>query len=361
MKILYFAMDNTDYNDKSHELLVAEELVRLGNELTLVSERVPFGYDKFIPEGIKFRVLPINKPLSEEQYAELASEKYDVAFCSSFPAAQTINRIAKEQGIKSVVQILDIPVFRLAFSPWDQIWTQNIEILKDTDIIIGNIEVTRELLCKLSNDELKDKIKTIYYGIATENADKVEQPQKENYIVWVSGIRWYKGLEILILALKCMKNPPTLVVVGSGDQTELEINRIPFRVIQLASHLGVRVDFRTGIGDEEKFRIIKGAKLGVMIDVSRTIATMFVQEAIYCGVPCITANLPVCKDRYGDTAIYVDDIYNTRAWADKIQEVLDNIEEHTKKAQQDKGWILENRSFISQAKKLNEVFHNAAR
>ena len=130
LKILYLAMDSTNYSAQSHEILVVEELAQMGNEVTLVCERIPFGYDKLVPFGIKFHVMPLNDEITEEQYNILLQGDYDIAFASSFPGVKHINRLKKDKGIKTVGQVLDVPVFRLHYKMWYDIWMSNIEELK---------------------------------------------------------------------------------------------------------------------------------------------------------------------------------------------------------------------------------------
>lgn len=358
MKILILAMDSTDYQSKSHEIMVAEELTKLGNEIVLVTERLPYGYDKEIPKGIKHLVLPINSNLLQEELDVLINERYDIAFCTSFPGTKYVNQIAKKQGIKSVSQILDVPIFRLRFKHWFDIWKKNVEELENTDVIVCNIPITKELLLSLSENKLSTKeMPIIYYGINTEQADSVPEQQKENYLVWVSGIRWYKNLEIIMFALACMENPPPLKVIGVGDGNEKEISGgIPFRLVQLAYQLGLKVDFLGGVTDIEKYKVIKKAKLGVMGDISESIATMFVLECIYAGTPCITADFPVCRDRYWKTPIYIKEKHDTGEWARCITQCLKEIDFLTQDANNKKEWIKQNRSFSSQAKELNELF-----
>lgn len=363
MKILILALDSTDYQSRSHEIMVAEELAKLGNEIVLVTERIPYGYDVEIPLGIKHLVMPINSNLSEEQMNLLLSEKYDVAFCTSFPGTKYVNQIAKQQGIKSVSQILDVPIFRLRFQHWINIWRKNVEELMGTDVIVCNIPITKELLISLSDKKLSSKeMPIIYYGINTEQADSVAQPPKEHYLVWVSGIRWYKGLEIILLALANLENPPLLKIIGVGDGSEQEVQPgVPFRIMQLAYHLNLRVEFLGGITDIEKYRIIKGAKLGVMGDISESIATMFVLECIYAGTPCVTADFQVCRDRYGNTPIYVHKRYDTGEWARCIESCLKGIDFLTLDANNKKSWIAANRSFRSQALELHQLFTRLTR
>ncbi|MDP2672020.1 MAG: glycosyltransferase [Candidatus Daviesbacteria bacterium] len=356
MKILILAMDCADYQGKSHELLVAEELVKMGNQITLVAERIPFGYDVHVPENITFHVMNINGDLTEEQYNLLMQEKQDICFASSFPGAKHVNYIAKKTSSKSVSQCLDVPIFRLRFDHWRKQWEENVIELAKSDKIIANIKITKELLCQLSKTDISKKIDIVYYGIASDNADRIPEQEKDDYIVWVSGIRWYKNLEFLLFSMRCMDNPPKLKVIGIGDKTEWETNNIPFRLIQLANHLNLDVEFLGGLGDDQKFEIIKKARLGVMCDISVSIATMFCLESVYCGTPCITGDFPVCRDRYGDTVIYVGDIYNTKAWADQIEEVLSEISHYTDITRSKKQWILENRSFRSQAQELMKIF-----
>ena len=358
MKLLILAMDSTDYNSKSHEIMVAEELAKLGNEIVLVTERIPYGYDVEIPQGIRHLVMPINSNLSEEQMNLLLSEKYDVAFCTSFPGTKYVNQIAKQQGIKSVSQILDVPIFRLRFKHWLDIWRKNVEELENTDVIVCNIPITKELLISLSDKRLSSKeMPVIYYGINTEQADSVAEQPKEDYIVWVSGIRWYKNLESILFSLACMRNPPPLKVIGVGDGNEQEVlGGVPFRILQLAYHLNLKVDFLGGITDIEKYNVIKKAKLGVMNDISESIATMFVLECIYAGTPCITSDFQVCRDRFGNTPIYVQNKYDTGEWARTIEEVRGHPDFAQSALADSQKWILQNRSFRSQAQELNKLF-----
>src|SRR3990172_7901893 len=122
MKILMLCMDSCDYKAPSHEILVAEEIAKLGNEVTLVCERHPFGYPENKPINITYHTMPINGVLSEQQISFLNLEKYDITFASSVPGAKYVNRIAKDQGIKSVVQVLDVPTFRIKFKHWFDQW-----------------------------------------------------------------------------------------------------------------------------------------------------------------------------------------------------------------------------------------------
>lgn len=369
MKILYLALDNVDYQGKSHEILLAEELARQGNEITLVCERTPFGYEENgSPENIQCYVMNINGELSWEQYDVLMSHKYDIAFASSVTGARWINNIAKKQKIPSVCQLLDIPVWRLRYKNWFEEWQYKLSQLNECTSVVANTKMTEKLIHKVTNNTFTKPIDIIYYGIASDNADKIQISEKKNQIVFVSGLRWYKGLDILLYSLATMKRHwntqdgefPKLIVVGVGDGTEVQVNinnnPIPIRYLDMITQLGIDVEFIGGVGDDEKFKIIKESKLAVYPDYSESITGMFPLESAYCGVPCLVGGMEINYDRFKNFALFIpeEQRFDTGVWASQIKRFLLDIKAEVTESQ--KKGILENRSFISHAKGLQEVF-----
>jgi len=361
-------MDTVDYgvNSRSHEVYVAETLARLGHNVIGVFERMPNFQDGEKPENLTIEVMEVNKPsFTSEEIERVLKYDFDVVFSSSISGLPHALNLSKLRNKKCIVQVLDVPQWRLNEDPlypqhWRQQWLSWAKKLEEVDEIVVNVPQTTELLLEL-NPKLKEKkISLIYYGISSLEADKVPDQKKEDFIVWVSGIRFYKGLDLAIYAISLMKKKIPLVVIGVGDGTEASIDTnkgpIPIRYIDIAYQAGVDVRFLGGLDDDKKFEIIKKAKLAILPDYSFSIISMFPLEAVYCGTPCIVPDIPIAKARYENAVIKIENLFDTREWANRIEDVLNNIEHYTNVAFSKKDWILKNRSFMSHAQKLEEIF-----
>ncbi|MDO8623124.1 MAG: glycosyltransferase [archaeon] len=368
MTILYLGLDTVDYGcqSRSHECYVAETFANLGHDVIFVVERMPNYSEGEKPENLTIEVLPVNeKSFTDEENDRVLKYDFDVVFASSISGLPHALYFSKMRNKKCVVQVLDVPQWRLNQNPlypthWRSRWVEWAKQLEEVDEIVVNVPQTTELLLEL-NPNLKNKnISLIFYGISCLEADKVKEQKKEDFVVWVSGIRFYKGLDIAIYAMSLLKKKIPLVVIGVGDGTEVEIKTnkgvIPIRYIDIANQTGVDVRFLGGLDDFEKFYLIKKAKLAILPDYSFSIISMFPLEAVYCGTPCIVPNIPIAKDRYEDSMIMVDNLFDTREWANRIEEVLLNIEHYTSQTFAKRNWILENRSFRSHAEGLLKIF-----
>jgi len=118
------------------------------------------------------------------------------------------------------------------------------------------------------------------------NADQVEKIKSQygEFILFVGRLNYYKGVSVLLDALKdCKKN---LVIIGSGAE---EIN-LKNQVKELG--IGERVFFIKNINDKELMNFYKAARVFVLPSLfkSETFGIVLL-EAMACGTPVISTEL----------------------------------------------------------------------
>jgi len=145
-----------------------------------------------------------------------------------------------------------------------------------------------------------------YYKTLTDDIDTKYQ------IMSVVRLTGYKRVHHVIKALSLIKNPPKYVVVGKGALKE-ELQRF-------AKYLGVDVEFKGQVSDEEKAKIIKESLFTV-----HPWACLPVGEAAYFKKVSICYFDPLVYARNKDLAVYVEH-NNIEALAAKIEELANNEE-----------------------------------
>jgi len=218
VRILFLSMEQVRYyrkeNDKkildprNVEVAMAESIANLGNEVTLVIEKNPYVNDKK-PDNINVIQMSLNDKINFTNMEILLSNKYDIVFCTSVAGAYIANSIAKKQNIPSVVQVLDVPVFRLkeifvlmGFTEWKDNWTEYFKNLIKSSCIIANTTPTVNYLKNKFGKKIEDKLKLVYYATDTNYIDKISKSTKFNYdISFVSRLTFYKGCNFFLYAL----------------------------------------------------------------------------------------------------------------------------------------------------------------
>lgn len=361
MKILYISMDTCIYglNSLSAECYVAEEMAK-EHEVILVTYSLPPFEQSEKPDNLTIEVM---KEFTYESIEKLSGYDYDLVYCTSIPAISKALQLSRIKNAKCIVQILDCPTFRLqpirGYEQWGREWESWVKLLPQVDKIVCNHPTTAEIMNELAGHYgvyYGDKLVVVPYGIATKEADKCPPQEKLNQVVFVSNLRFFKGLDIIIYALAQMKDKPMLKVIGVGDGTEQFISnrggQIQTRYINLAFMAGVPTHFCGGVNDDEKYYIIKQSKLALLPLITDTIPSIFPLEAVYSGTPAIVSDTMILREACGDMVTYVNR-FDTRAWSDKIKEMMDNPSTVTKEM---KDFILNQRSCFSHANGLIKVF-----
>lgn len=359
MKILTISMDSTTYGtvqldgsfkyDRSQEIFLAEEFQKLGHEVTLVTERE---VDSTIPDRL---VAPVNSIINYQDMNKILSKQYDIVFTTSVSGAHIANFVAKKQSIPSVVELLDIPYWRLhnIFLQFPEInWRKEWdfyfnELKKATHVIVNTTPCYNSLLERIGN-EYKNKVSLVYYGVDAIIPDQISEQEKTNDILFVSTLRFYKGIHLLMYVLDILRYKynilPKATVIGVGEEM--------FNLIQTSAMLGLNVNFVGGVNNTEKFKLIKQSRVAVMPHFDEYIGTVFILEAMYCKVPVITWDLQINRERFKDTPVYVQK-FDLMEMADKVYQTLKGEISFT--LEDGKEFVKNNRTFNITAKQIEEI------
>ena len=185
-----------------------------------------------------------------------------------------------------------------------------IPILETADVIIATTKSyakTSPILSRFDVEIVPNAIDINRYEFCEE---------KDDYVVYVGRLVEYKGLPILLEAMKMVQKelPIKLVVVGDGEDRR--------RFENLAKRLEVKVEFKGRLSERKKIEAIKRARVLVLPSQSRLEAFGIVLlEAMACGTPVIGSNTAGVRDiaREGGLIFYdVEDL------AEKILKLATN-------------------------------------
>jgi len=120
----------------------------------------------------------------------------------------------------------------------------------------------------------------------------------EKFITFAAGrIIEFKGLDILLSALKDIPKPPKLLIIGDLDQ---EANH-KLKIIEMAR--GLNVEFLGLIKDKNRlFSLIAGSYLFVFPSRQEAMSIMLLEVAML-GVPIIASDIIENKDVFDDSEI----------------------------------------------------------
>ena len=149
-----------------------------------------------------------------------------------------------------------------------------------------------------------EKITVIHNGI-DHNIYKPGSEKRENAIVYIGRLKFYKGVHDLILAFKKVveKIPSArLRIVGRGDMYYEEYLR------NLTENLGLNdhVSFEGFTQEKEKVRILQQSKVLAYPSIREGWGISII-EANACGVPAVGYDAPGLRDsiRHGETGVLV--------------------------------------------------------
>jgi len=346
MNILYIGSDLTQYEkSRSLEVRVADHIAKKSHFVHLITERMPY-YENDKPKNLDVTVLPTishalgRGDLKKQQKDQILNMDFDIVYGASIPMTLLSIWIAKQKGVPSINQVLDVPVWRFAFQQYKEQWHNWLAYLKASDRIIANTKVTQDIIKEI----LKVESELIYYGVDTDLAESVNGKQPlGDYMCFVGRLVWDKGLELLFYALKMAEVNYPIKIIGNGPDLT--------RLLETASLCQLNATFLGGINDEEKFRVIKGSRFGVYPDINIYKSGLFPLESLICDKPCIVSDMPVNRERFSSYASYVTP-FDLKALGRRITGMID----HCNPPRGAREWVIKNRSYKQQARRLIEVF-----
>ncbi|MDO8623116.1 MAG: glycosyltransferase family 4 protein [archaeon] len=356
-------MDPVNYGDtsKSSELYIAEEMAKEGNEVFLFTDQKQYEklYENY--QNIKVIILKIQDKKFLEEYSEKLDEyKSDIVFATSISAYDIVSLFSKRWNAKSSIFILDIPTWQLYFQNRNDHIRNQLEKIKDFDIIFTNTSITKKIIMQLNKNIQEEKLEAIYYPVPLEESDKVKAKEKKHQVVFVGNLSFHKGIEILFYAFTMFSDPPELIIIGTsyGDEMVIKLPNdtlISTRLMNLKNELNIKVKFLGNASNDEKFNIIKESKLAVFPQFSKSIPSIAQLECSYSGTPTIVSDTLINRENCGESVNYITDFFNTRTWTEKIFESINN-KEYEKENKKQREWIIENRSPKVITKKILDRF-----
>lgn len=219
-------------------------------------------------------------------------------------------------------------------------WLKTREAYIKSDILLGISKKSKDECEIWINKQVKDYI---YPGIEFEKSNQINN--KVNQIIYLGRLNEYKNIHEIFYALKKITNPPLLVIVGEGEDSN--------KIKKLANKLKVKAKFLGNLNEFEKYREIKKS-LFMVFPSSHEGFGMPPMDALYCSVPCICSDKPVFKEIYENKVEYFGE-HNIDELKNKIEFLLKNPEYCKKRGIEGKVYVKKNFSWEKSAKKIEKI------
>lgn len=345
MKILFWGSSGSPRKDTcTDEMHMARYLVGEGNEVVVCTDQDVC--DELKTKNQTIMGIPNLKrgELDKKDIETVLAYDYDVVFAASLTYAPFANFFARKKGVESIVQILDIPLWRFGLNPKGEQWQSMHPLLNSSDLIIANTKVTEDILIKMGFP--KEKIKRIYIGVNHLAIEKAVGHKSDNSICCVSRCAFHKAPDLGLYAFNMADVDSPLKMIGHGEeQRRLEL---------LAIMMNMNVKFLGFISERKKIREIKRSLFGIYPDICPTIGGLFPLESLACGKPCIVWDTEINRDRFHDCVEYVP-LYDVKEFAENIEYLVNNPDYRKRRGEKGKEWVLKNRTYKLYAEKLTEV------
>lgn len=177
-----------------------------------------------------------------------------------------------ESFIKFCVKILN-PVLKFI----------DIRLCRLADFTLANSNYTASY-AKEVYPEIRDKISVTRLGV---NHDLFKLPEekvaRKNQIITVGRLSRFKNVDLIILALKALREKGLdlkLVIVGRGE------DEVRLKALVKSEGLSESVDFLGRVSDEELVSLLQTSKASVLASVDEPFG-LVVPEALACGTPAV--------------------------------------------------------------------------
>lgn len=345
MKILFFGAGGSSKDICTVEMQMLEYLTKDNEVIACI------GQESYCDSLNQLPNLTIEKTpdlkqgeLGNKEIASISAHDYDVVFASSTPYVGFANYFAHKKGVKSVVQVLDIPLWRLGVKSWGEKWNWLLNSLKSTDIIIANTKITKDILINLGFSQ--KKIKVVYIGANHRTAKKASESESDSSICCVSRCVFHRTLDLGLYAFAMAKINNQLKMIGEGGE-------LP-RLVQMVYMIRTNAVFLGFVSETRKFLEIKKSLFGILPSICPTIGSLFPLESLVCGKPCIVWDTPINRDTYRGYVEYAP-LCDLKAFTDKIEFLVSNSDYREERGEIGRNWVLKNRTYELWAKKLMEI------
>jgi glycosyltransferase involved in cell wall biosynthesis len=205
-------------------------------------------------------------------------------------------------------------------------WCHGLSLRRATRVVALSEQGRQDVQRYLGLDPAK--IDVVHAGVSEEfrrgceGVEPTSIPEvghRQEYVLAVGPVQAYKNLDLLVRAFAKVRAQgfPHRLVIASGGQT------IPFSLKRLAGEVGLNdgITFvERFLTKEELVALYSGATVFVHPS-SEEQFSLTVLEAMSCGAPVITSNLPSFQEQAGEAGIVVP-VGNEAALSDGIVAVL---------------------------------------
>ena len=220
-------------------------------------------------------------------------------------------------------------------------------------ILTDSIFSKNEIINRFHID--KDRINVIHCGISFSR-DEVDQFKKindnTNYILFVGSISQRKNLNSLLKAFLNIKDENLILKVVGCSYSHMKSENI---------NNNANVEFLENISNNELITLYSNAKLLIFPSFYEGFGIPPL-EAMFCKCPVIASDIPVIKELYGDSVLYIDP-YDINSIKDNILLLLhdnklkDELIRKSAEKIKEYSWIKSGEKVISIIKKEYKNFN----
>ena len=308
--LLCMRNSTTDYSGgRYHAWMMAESLSFRGHAVTIWTNCIPAFNEDFtgFPEhySIDIQVCP--------HFQKQPSGHYDLIILiphlkEPYNFYLKVLLIARREGVRLILLNFETPNWFNKFSSKprnEKLWQMSVEVSHVADMILSiSKESSQYAQIYFNKTHPLTQFRYWYPSINSFAADDVgSTPQKKQVICITRFFRKQThkgGGELIKVFCSALYGYELVIIVGSGD-----IDPITRKELQKKSkQFNISLRFLYKISDKEKFTEIKSSRLMLFLSFFEGFGYP-PAESLYCDVPCIVYDLPVLREVYGNSLIYV--------------------------------------------------------
>jgi len=304
---------------------VGRRLVKMGHEVTLLSERFNGCSEEEVVDGINVKRIgsKYSIHLAAPLFVRKKAKEYDVVVDDIAHAVPWYSSLVTDKPVVGIVHHVHQKVIPLevAFPLSLAVKAAEKTIKHFYKNIIAVSKATVEDL-KNSLDVPENRISLIYYGVDHETYKPNPETEKfdEPTILWLGRIKKYKNLDHLLMAFSLIKKKlpnARLMIAGSGNYER--------NIKEFTWNLGVDDVFFCGsVYGESKINLLRKSWVLAMTSVIEGWG-MSILEASACQTPCVGYNAGALPEAIidGKTGFLVEyDCDCTDELADRLYAIL---------------------------------------
>lgn len=225
-----------------------------------------------------------------------------------------------------------------------------IKIYREVDTLICISNQLKDFLIKLIKVK-KNKIFVVHDGFKKEWLE-IKRDSNNSFICYTGSLYEWKGVDILISAMKFIPNEK-LLIIGGGKRLE-ELKKLAIK-----ENVAERIKFIGSVPHQLIPEYLSKAKVAVLPNISegpsKFSSPLKLFEYMAAGVPIVASDLPVFKEilRDNETGLFFEP-GNPESLAKTIKKVL-NSEELSKNLSINAKKMAENYTYEKRAEKIYKI------